>query len=150
MEGMPHLAIASVPVQKWSEIYDEVKALKKGTIFPELDLPFFVTALDNELEKKMANTQKESKSQESMLLQIQQIGFVLDDLRLYLDTHPDDKKGLKLLKVMVKQKKSLMREFAIQFYPLTPECMADIYEENPEAECYCWLEGPIPWEGVCK
>ena len=36
-----HLAIASVPVQSWGELYDQDAALKTGTIFKDLDLPFF-------------------------------------------------------------------------------------------------------------
>ena len=36
-----HLAIASVPVQSWGELYDQETALKTGTIFKDLDLPFF-------------------------------------------------------------------------------------------------------------
>lgn len=35
------LAIASVPCQKWKSTYDPQTALKKGTVFPELNLPFF-------------------------------------------------------------------------------------------------------------
>ena len=38
-----HLAIASVPCQKWGPLYDDEKALRQGTIFQELDLPFYVT-----------------------------------------------------------------------------------------------------------
>lgn len=34
------LAMAYVPFQQMSEVYDEDNALKKGTLFPELDLPF--------------------------------------------------------------------------------------------------------------
>lgn len=34
------LAIASVPCQKWKSTYDPQTALKKGTVFPELNLPF--------------------------------------------------------------------------------------------------------------
>ena len=36
-----HLAIASVPVQSQGELYNQDDALKTGTIFKELDLPFF-------------------------------------------------------------------------------------------------------------
>ncbi len=36
-----HLAMASVPIQTWGQIYDNQTALKKGTIFQELDMPFF-------------------------------------------------------------------------------------------------------------
>ena len=36
-----HLAVASVPVQSWGELYDQDAALKTGTVFKDLDLPFF-------------------------------------------------------------------------------------------------------------
>ncbi len=35
------IAMAYVPMQKWSEVYSENDALCRGTLFPELDKPFF-------------------------------------------------------------------------------------------------------------
>ncbi|MCI8836709.1 MAG: spore coat associated protein CotJA [Hungatella sp.] len=37
------LAITTVPVQPWEEPYTPCRALKTGTIFQSLDLPFYVT-----------------------------------------------------------------------------------------------------------
>lgn len=37
------LAIASVPMQKWEEPYPPEDALREGTAFPSLNLPFFCT-----------------------------------------------------------------------------------------------------------
>jgi len=34
------LAMAYVPFQQWGQVNDESEALSKGTLFPELDLPF--------------------------------------------------------------------------------------------------------------
>lgn len=34
------LAMAYVPMQQWSEVYDEAEAFSAGTLFPELNLPF--------------------------------------------------------------------------------------------------------------
>ncbi len=34
------LAMAYVPPQKWTIVYDNEEALRRGTIFPALDLPF--------------------------------------------------------------------------------------------------------------
>ncbi len=34
------LAMAYIPWQKWDTVYKEEVALERGTIFPELDLPF--------------------------------------------------------------------------------------------------------------
>lgn len=134
-----HLAIASVPLQRWGRIYDEKEALENGTIFPELNKPFFAAA----------DSMSEKQNTEDEMLRIQQVSFVVDDIRLYLDMHPEDKEGLKLLKKMVKKRKELLKEHALSFYPLTMDCMADIYEAAPDSECYCWQKGPVPWEGVC-
>lgn len=135
-----HLAIASVPVQSWGRVYDENEALKNGTIFPELNKPFFAAGDSLNKGENMPDT---------MLLRIQKVSFAVDDVRLYLDTHPKDEKGLNLLKSLLKKRKELMKEYAEQFYPLTMDCMADIYEKNPDSTCYCWQEGRVPWEGEC-
>ena len=37
------LAMTTVPIQPWEEPYDPCKALKTGTIFQSLNLPFYVT-----------------------------------------------------------------------------------------------------------
>lgn len=37
---MEQIAMAYVPWQKFNETYEPAKALKVGTIFPELDKPF--------------------------------------------------------------------------------------------------------------
>lgn len=34
------IAMAYVPFQQWGETYDDDKALSRGTLFPDLDLPF--------------------------------------------------------------------------------------------------------------
>lgn len=34
------LAMAYVPMQQWSEVYNEADAFDTGTLFPELNLPF--------------------------------------------------------------------------------------------------------------
>ena len=38
--GRLPLAMAYVPFQQWGNIYEPYRALQRGTIFPELDLPF--------------------------------------------------------------------------------------------------------------
>lgn len=37
------IAMAYVPMQKWGELYDPMSALSHGTIFRELDLPWYPT-----------------------------------------------------------------------------------------------------------
>lgn len=150
MEKSIHLAISSIPIQQWNQVYDEPQAFEKGTIFPELDKPFFVLEQQNQAVKEQSAVSNDSTDGQAMLKQIQQTAFVLDDLRLFLDTHPEEQQALKLFQSTLKRKKALMKEFALSHYPLTVDCMADIYEENPDSTCYCWQEGPIPWEGACQ
>ena len=40
------IAMASVPFQPWEPPYDPEKALRQGTIFPCLDLQFYLTGGD--------------------------------------------------------------------------------------------------------
>lgn len=35
------IAMAYVPMQKWTDVYTENDALCRGTLFPELDKPFY-------------------------------------------------------------------------------------------------------------
>ena len=42
MPNDPKLAFAYVPFQKYENIYCEEKALKQGTIFKDLDMPFYL------------------------------------------------------------------------------------------------------------
>lgn len=95
-----HLAIASVPVQSWGELYSQDEALRTGTIFKELDKPFFaaeqITA-PLSFSGDLLKSPEEQKCDEKML-EIQKTSFVMDDLRLYLDTHPEDQDALVMLK----------------------------------------------------
>ena len=148
-----HLAIASVPVQNLNTTLSQEQALVTGTVFPELNKPFFVTEemteAIQESEPQQQGKPKEAVEREEMMKKIQEVSFFVDDMRLFMDTHPENQNGLELLKNAVKDRKELLKKFAFQFYPLTMDCMADIYQENPASECYCWDKGPMPWEGAC-
>lgn len=112
-------------------------------------MPFFAadhipTSLSS--SENFLKSPEEQKCNEKMT-EIQQVSFVMDDLRLYLDTHPEDREALEMLKNILCQRKKLMSDFAADFYPLTMDCMAEFYEKEPSSACYCWQEGPAPWEG---
>ena len=150
--NLQHLSIASVPIQSWGPIYDGALALKKGTIFQDLDMPFFA-ANDTETTNRCCEPSNASdpkqQEREAMMLQIYQVSFEADDLRLYLDTHPQDAQALELLKNRLMQRRQLLKNFAQQFYALTMDCMADCEQMQDKTGCYCWQEGPMPWEGAC-
>lgn len=146
-----HLAIASVPIQEWGEIYDDKNALDIGTIFHELNKPFFAASTVNDQRNGNAPEEEkkteEQKHREEMLSAICRVSFVLDDLTLYLDTHEEDEKAKDIYKKKLQESEELHKEFAEKFYPLTRQCIPYCYETVNDR--FCWQKGPMPWEGAC-
>nr|MBP3598677.1 spore coat protein CotJB [Eubacterium sp.] len=137
------LAMASVPTQEWCEPYDLETALKEGTIFPCLNLEFYC-AEDIPVSLKCGSALEKSSERECMMNEINTISFALNDLTLYLDTHPNYQKGLTLFKELLQRRLDLLAEYAEKYYPLTQISMIT---GNPETNEYGWGEGPAPWEG---
>lgn len=137
-----NIAIASVPLQHtdFKNLYGGCDALSNGTIFPELNKPFFIT------ETGPGNNTKPSlPGSAKLLIRIMEQGFIVQDLNLYLDTHPDDLKAIQIYAEHLKHLKQLKQEFADRQYPLTEECIAGMNNTNGQ---YAWCSGPAPWEGV--
>ena len=118
------LAIASIPCQKWKSVYEPAAALRKGTIFPELNLPFFMAddteeipagqGFDNGAEEK--STQQEEREQ--LLSKIDEAGFVVNDLTLYLDTHEEDEEALRMFEEYSNRKVQLLSLIHILFFSI--------------------------------
>lgn len=142
-----HLAMGSVPKQEWCEPYDPLTALMGGTIFPCLNLTFHKAPVGKSNCKTSSSMSDiAQKNREEMMSILGAISFALNDLTLYLDTHPDCPKGLALYYELLEKRLNLLSEFAGKFYPLTQISMiTGEYDKNQ----YGWPEGPMPWEGAC-
>jgi hypothetical protein len=147
-----HLAIAYVPMQQWGELYAKDEAFNIGTIFQELNMPFFATesvlASKNPIANKTDNKEAtmEQATRELLLTKINEASFYQDDLTLYLDTHANDVRALQLYEQISQECAQLRQQFSQEFYPLTRFCIP--FCKNQE-EKFCWQEGPMPWEGAC-
>lgn len=147
------LAIASVPIQEWGEIYDDEEALQTGTIFKALNKPFFAApstekeVRDKTSELLLGKKTKEQEEREDLLRRITRAGFVLDDLTLYLDTHESDAQAKALFHEKLTELNGLRTQFAEQYYPLSRCHVTDC--NCPQEERFCWQTGPMPWEGAC-
>ena len=142
-----NLAIANIPKQDWCEPYDLVTALAEGTLFPCLNLAFF-KAPEGKYKCQTSSTTSNisQKNREEMMSSLAAVSFAINDLTLYLDTHPDCSKGIVLFHQLLEQRLSLLSSFATKFYPLTQTSMVTgDYDKNQ----YGWSEGPMPWEGAC-
>lgn len=141
-----HLAIASVPVQKWGGLYEDCEAIRIGTIFRELNMPFYA-AMD-EVEdgcKKAEPVSEEQRQREDLMKKITETCFALDDLTLYLDMHETDEEAMRIFLQKSQERAELKQEFARLFYPLTRDCIPD----TEAAGGFSWQDGPMPWEGAC-
>lgn len=138
------LAIATIPMQEWGPLYEESEALRNGTIFKDLDMPFFAAV---DVPHRDCDTPKseEQKEREALLMRIMKTSFVLDDLILYLDTHAEDVDALALFREKGAERAELKKEYAQKFYALTRDCLVDV----PDAHVFAWEKGPMPWEGGC-
>lgn len=105
--------------------YDARKALVRGTLFPGLDLPF------------MGMTNNKTKP-DTPLSQLQALGFVLQELVLYLDTHRDDKEALEVYRAYQKMYHKAMEQYNAQYGPMN--------HMSPGEGEYRWLDDPWPWE----
>ena len=75
---------------------------------------------------------------EEMLQQIRCYDFAINELALYLDTHPTDEKALCLHKKYCREAKDLKDKYQKIYSPLTI---------NFPCNKWRWLEEPWPWEG---
>lgn len=141
------LAMASVPCQNWCELYDFEKAVEEGTIFPSLNLSFFESEKNCTSPKPSTSAlDPKQKQREELMAKITNISFAINDLTLYLDTHPDCPKGTPLFYQLTQERLQLLAEFAKEHYPLT---QASMVTGNLNENCYGWSDGPMPWEGGC-
>jgi spore coat protein JB len=56
--------------------------------------------------------------QEALMLRIQQFGFAAHELKLFLDTHPNDKEAVELFLKYREEEKRLTEEYEKQFRPI--------------------------------
>ncbi len=73
-----------------------------------------------------------------MLNEIKCLAFAIQELALYLDTHPDDEKALCLHNKYCKEYRDLTDKYQKVYGPLTINCPCNKWR---------WLEEPWPWEG---
>lgn len=83
----------------------------------------------------------QNATREEMLHQIKCYAFAIQELALYLDTHPDDEKALCLHNKYCREYKDLTDKYQKVYGPLTI---------NYPCNKWRWLEEPWPWEGGIK
>ncbi|WP_066712113.1 spore coat protein CotJB [Clostridium sp. Marseille-P299] len=83
------------------------------------------------------------KNREKLIHCITEVSFYLDDLRLFLDTHPCDREALAVYAEFQKRREALLKEYEEVYGPLR------WYGYNNSCDIWNWTQYPWPWEGVC-
>jgi len=81
-------------------------------------------------------------NKEQLLNDINVVSFVLVELGLYLDTHPDDRSAVEYFSHYNRIRHQMVKDFSAKYYPLTMD-MAGGGKE------WRWGAAPLPWEGAC-
>ena len=121
------LANPYVPYQpQGQDQYPAKTGLIRGTLFPCLDLPFL----------GMVNTDEKS---DTPMHQLQALGFAVQELGLYLDTHSDDEEAAELFRQYSELYESGMTQYQEQCGPL-------FQKHAVQNGSYTWNNTPWPWE----
>lgn len=120
------LAVPYVPFQQTgSQKYSQTEALNNGTLFPGLNLPFYL--------KKEG-----SAVPDTPLTELQALEFVVMELGIYLDTHKDDAEAFRMFQQYAAMEKAAKAAYESKFGPITKSAAA-------AGESYQWLNEPWPW-----
>lgn len=123
------LALAVMPTQQSSEpTYENQVALSRGTLFPGLDLPFM-------------NVVNQPDHLSTPLAELMALDFVVQELKLYLDTHPEDREAFQALQTCIRLSREGRRRYVEQYGPIT-------VDDLRSAEEYTWADAPWPWQ-IC-
>lgn len=128
--ALPSCAPLAVPIVapqgRGQQRYTHGEALNQGTLFPGLNLPFF-------------RMEKAAGLADSPLTQLQALEFVVTELGLYLDTHPDDQEAFALFQKYVAMEREARSTYERTHGPVRQA-------EAAAASRYNWPDDPWPWE----
>ena len=85
---------------------------------------------------------KNNMNEKQLKMFITEVSFALDDIALYLDTHPTCEDALACYCDYKKMRTQAVEDYTCQFGPLNK------YQVNDE-NYFDWVEKPWPWEKEC-
>ena len=85
---------------------------------------------------------KECRRSKAQLMQlINEVSFAVNDMNLYLDTHPDDKCAMEFMTDKIRIREEALKEYAMYYGPLTIATADDDCSTS-----WDWVMQPWPWE----
>jgi len=79
-----------------------------------------------------------------LLNEINKVSFAVNDVTLFLNTHPDNQEALQYFAECNRKRQNVLEKYADQYGPLTLDSTCD------EPMCWRWNQNPWPWQkGGC-
>lgn len=86
------------------------------------------------------NGRRNETERKALFAEIGQVSFVMDELRLFLDTHPEDGEALTLFDRFRKRRAELVSAYQTKYGPM------EAYMASSDGGVWNWTEDPMPWE----
>lgn len=89
----------------------------------------------------------QSLNRRKLFQEINEVSFAVNDILLYLDTHPCDMEAFEFYKKNASRREELLHQYAREFGPLTIDTAVDSCGDT-----WKWSQQPFPWEqeGGCR
>ena len=82
---------------------------------------------------------------QELMNRINAASFAVDDVKLFMDTHPCDKYAMEYFEKYQEMRKCALHEYAKYYSPLTIDTV-----RTDSCENWSWIDEPWPWqEGGC-
>lgn len=80
---------------------------------------------------------------DQLLKLVYQTGFAMDDVNLFLDTHPCDQNALNYYQYVSRLRSEAMAAYQAQCGPL-------MVDQVKSCDYWNWVDDKWPWEGGCR
>lgn len=117
-----------------SQLYEPYEGYMKGNLFKNL----YKEYKNYKPARLIPNNE-----QAELLLNINQIGFAEQDIRLYLDMYPNDRKMIDLFNKLVSKCKELTSEYEKRYGPIKSNTIVS-------SDTFNWVSYDFPWEEGAK
>ena len=101
--------------------------------------------MEMQTDKNMECKRRQQPDKKSLLNEINECSFAVNDMLLYLDTHPTDREALAYCEDHIAMRNKALKEYAVLYGPITIDTADDA-----SSECWEWVNTPWPWEGRLK
>ncbi|NLN56256.1 MAG: spore coat protein CotJB [Clostridiales bacterium] len=76
--------------------------------------------------------------QAKLLSKLMDVDFVIHELVLFLDSHPEDRRALEFYKKAVAEQKEIYDQYVTRYGPIVAE---DVRQDR-----WSWVDSPWPWQ----